>query len=72
MPVKPYSKSSPTVIYDRYQRPIWNRQSRWLYLLHSFARVTLRCGTIPATFSPTRIDHAHERPTHTETCAQEA
>ena len=31
-----------------------------------------RCGTIPATFSHTRIDHTHERPPHTQTCAQEA
>ncbi|PQP05837.1 hypothetical protein C5612_04170 [Pseudomonas frederiksbergensis] len=30
------------------------------------------CGTIPATFSHTRIDNAHERPPHTQTCAQEA
>ncbi|TMU73725.1 thymidylate synthase [Pseudomonas fluorescens] len=31
-----------------------------------------QCGTIPATFSHTRIDHAHERPPHPQTCAQEA
>ncbi|PTT24618.1 hypothetical protein DBR18_27000 [Pseudomonas sp. HMWF021] len=33
---------------------------------------TSGCGTIPATFSHTRIDHAHERPPHTQTCAQKA
>ncbi|APV40931.1 hypothetical protein PFAS1_16835 [Pseudomonas frederiksbergensis] len=27
------------------------------------------CGTIPATFSHTRIDHTHERPPHTPPCA---
>ncbi|HCS41568.1 MAG TPA: hypothetical protein DIW52_01875, partial [Pseudomonas sp.] len=33
---------------------------------------TAGCGTIPVTFSHTRIDHTHERPPHTKTCAQEA
>ncbi|PHH42588.1 hypothetical protein CRX57_21100 [Pseudomonas putida] len=39
---------------------------------HSLNGVAFRCGTIPATFSHTRIDHTHERPPHTQTCAQEA
>ncbi|MVV52021.1 hypothetical protein EJA72_27850, partial [Pseudomonas sp. PB120] len=30
------------------------------------------CGTIPATFSHTRIDNAHDRPPHTTPRAQEA
>ena len=32
---------------------------------HSLNGVAFRCGTMPATFSHTRIDHAHERPPHT-------
>ncbi|KAE9640189.1 hypothetical protein EJA71_23540, partial [Pseudomonas sp. PB106] len=35
-------------------------------------RIARQCGTMPATFSHTRIDHAHERPPHTQTCAQKA
>ncbi|RLU08273.1 hypothetical protein CS076_16650 [Pseudomonas prosekii] len=30
------------------------------------------CGTMPATFSHTRIDNAHERPPHSPPRAQEA
>ncbi|EJM83010.1 hypothetical protein PMI33_04447 [Pseudomonas sp. GM67] len=35
-------------------------------------RQVMVCGTIPATFSHTRIDNAHDRPPHTPPCAQEA
>ncbi|AVX87721.1 hypothetical protein PkP19E3_05075 [Pseudomonas koreensis] len=36
-------------------------------------RMTHQCGTIPATFSHTRIDHTHERPPPPpQTCAQQA
>jgi putative methionine-R-sulfoxide reductase with GAF domain len=39
---------------------------------YGIPRAAIVCGTIPATFSHTRIDNAHERPPHTKTCAQEA
>ncbi|MBD0678935.1 hypothetical protein CGA21_09770 [Pseudomonas sp. PSB11] len=33
------------------------------------APITVGCGTIAATFSHTRIDHTHDRPPYTQTCA---
>jgi hypothetical protein len=32
-------------------------------------RADIVCGTMPTTFSHTRIDHRHDRPPYTETCA---
>ncbi|PMY37601.1 hypothetical protein C1X37_00930 [Pseudomonas sp. FW305-3-2-15-A-R2A1] len=58
----------PSCLALRWQTDRFRGQAPLLQDPHA----AIDCGTIPATFSHTRIDHAHERPPHSKTCAQEA
>jgi hypothetical protein len=62
----PAKNDNAVYLIDRVAAFAGKPRSYWI------PRAAIVCGTIPATFSHTRIDLAHDRPPHTQTCAQKA